>query len=162
MSQVKPPARRKAEGSRRRTHGYRGYGSGFGRGTGQYGGAVHWGAGFGGIGVPSPGGISFPAGGSFAPEILEHGPYAGIGPKGYSRPDDRIREDLCDELTRRSDIDPRRMTVSVKNGEVTLDGTVEDILARSLAEEIAARCAGVTGVRNHLRVESSRSGSRPS
>ncbi len=27
---------------RRRKHGYRGYGSGFGRGTTGYGGAVHW------------------------------------------------------------------------------------------------------------------------
>ena len=162
MSQAKPPARRKAGGSPRRTHGYRGYGSGFGRGTSQYGGAVHWGAGFGGIGVPASGGISFPAGGFFTPEISERGPYAGVGPKGYSRSDDRIREDICDELTRRSDIDPRHMTVAVKNGEVTIGGTVVDILARSLAEEIAARCAGVTGVRNLLRVESSRSGSRPS
>jgi hypothetical protein len=41
----------KANGSAtRRRHGYRGYGSGVSRGTDGYGGAVHWGRGFGGVG----------------------------------------------------------------------------------------------------------------
>jgi hypothetical protein len=42
---------------RHRTYGYRGYGSGFDRGTGH----VHWGSGFGGVGPPSYGGGTLPS-----------------------------------------------------------------------------------------------------
>lgn len=132
-----------------RTHGYRGYGSGFSRG---YGGGVHWGSGFGGVGAPRYGGGTLPTAGLFTSEVWEPGPYAGLSPRGYSRSDERIREDICDELTRRADIDPSQLTVSVQDGEVTLAGTVVDIRARSLADEIASHCAGVKQVRNELRV----------
>jgi hypothetical protein len=143
-----------------RTYGYRGYGSGFGRGTGQYGGAVHWGTGFGGVGSPSYGGSTLPRAGFFTSEVWEPGRYAGLSPKGYSRSDDRIQEDICDDLTRRADIDPSQLTVSVQDGEVTLAGTVEDIHARSLADEIASRCAGVKQVHNEIRVSRPRSNGR--
>lgn len=144
-----------------RTHGYRGYGSGFGRGTGQYGGAVHWGSGFGGVGAPSYGGATLPSADLFRSEVWEPGPYSGLSPRGYVRSDERIREEICEELTRSSDIDPRRMTVAVEAGEVSLEGTVEDALSRSLVEEIAGRCAGVKRVHNRLRFERPRSNNRP-
>jgi hypothetical protein len=84
------------------------------------------------------------------------GPYAGRVPKGYARSDERIREEICDELTRRPDIDPSRLTVSVTNGEVTLEGAVNDLESRRLADEIATRCAGVRQVHNVLWVERGR------
>ena len=132
---------------RRRRHGYRGYGSGFDKG---FGGTVRWGRGFSGIGSPGESGaMTLPHAGMF--ETL--GPYAGRAPMGYARSDERIREDICDELTRRPDIDPGRLTVSVANGEVTLEGAVEDLESRRLADEIATRCIGVRQVHNALRVE---------
>jgi hypothetical protein len=134
--------------TRRRRHGYRGYGSGFDRG---FGGAVHWGRGFSGIGSPGQSGaITLPQAGMFEGA---GGPYAGLAPKGYARSDERIREDICDELTRRPDIDPGRLTVTVAGGEVTLEGTVADLASRRLADDIATHCAGVRQVHNHLRVE---------
>jgi osmotically-inducible protein OsmY len=81
------------------------------------------------------------------------GPYAGRAPKGYERSDERIREDICDELTRRPDIDPGRLSVAVAGGEVTLEGAVEDLGSRRLADEIASRCIGVRQVHNKLKVE---------
>jgi hypothetical protein len=132
----------------RRRHGYRGYGSGFDRG---FGGTVHWGRGFSGIGSPgASGATTLPHTGMF--EDLS-GPYAGRAPQGYARSDDRIHEEICDELTRRPDIDPSRLTVSVTNGEVRLEGAVEDLESRRLADEIATRCIGVRQVHNVLRVE---------
>ncbi|HSP93816.1 MAG TPA: BON domain-containing protein [Thermoanaerobaculia bacterium] len=80
-----------------------------------------------------------------------------MAPKGYSRSDDRIREDICDELTRRPDIDPARLTVAVKDGEVTLQGTVRDLDTRRIVDEIASRSAGVKQVHNELRVARLRS-----
>jgi BON domain-containing protein len=133
----------------RRRHGYRGYGSGFDRG---FGGSVHWGRGFSGIGSPGESGaMTLPRSGMFE-DIA--GPYAGRAPIGYERSDERIREEICEELTRRPDIDPSRLTVSVADGEVRLEGAVEDLESRRLADEIATRCTGVRQVHNVLRVES--------
>lgn len=147
----RPPPRRR---NHHRRHGYRGYGSGFDRGTGNYGGAVHWGRGFGGVGAPQPpGGTTLPEAGLFTAEVWERGPYRGLAPRGYSRSDERIREDICDELTRRPDIDPGRLTVTVAGAEVTLEGAVEDLASRRLADDIATHCAGVRQVHNHLRIE---------
>lgn len=137
-------------GGKTRRHGYRGYGSGFDRG---FGGTVHWGRGFSGVGAPGESGpMTLPHAEMFEPP---GGPYAGRAPKGYARSDDRIREDICDELTLRPDIDPGRLTVKVSDGEVTLEGAVEDLESRRLADEIATRCIGVRQVHNVLKVEPS-------
>lgn len=137
-----------------RTYGYRGYGSGFGHGTDSYGGAIHWGRGFGGVGVAGGyAGNLLPRAGFFNAEAWETGPYVGFGPHGYSRSDDRIREEICDELTRRRDIDPRGVVVAVRNGEVTLDGTVENLAMRRLIDDVASNCTGVAQVHDRLRVE---------
>jgi osmotically-inducible protein OsmY len=80
------------------------------------------------------------------------GRYVGRGPKSYKRSDDRIREDINEELTRHPDIDAFEIEVRVENGEVTLTGTVEDRHAKRLAEDLAERSWGVTDVHNQLRV----------
>lgn len=152
-----PPKRR----NHHRRHGYRGYGSGFDRGTGNYGGAVHWGRGFGGVGATQGyAGTTLPEAGLFTAEVWERGPYRGLAPKGYSRSDERIREDICDELTRRSDIDPSRLTVRVENGDVTIEGTVRDLETRRLVDEVASRSVGIKQVHNELRVEGAGNGSQ--
>jgi osmotically-inducible protein OsmY len=79
--------------------------------------------------------------------------HAGRGPRGYHRSDDRIREDVNEELTRHPEIDASEIEVRVEHGEVTLTGTVEDRHAKRLAEDIAERCSGVEDVRNELRVD---------
>jgi len=133
-----------------RRHGYRGYASGFDKG---FGGGVHWGRGFSGIGSPGEStGMTLPHAGMFEDS---GGPYAGRAPKGYERSDERIREDICDELTLRPDIDPGRLTVTVSDSEVMLEGAAEDVESRRLADEIASRCIGVRQVHNRLRVEPS-------
>jgi len=141
MVQKKNSGGRGPASHRRRIHGYRGYGSGFARGTDQYGGSVHWGSGFAGVGTMQP-----------APELIHHG-FSGLSPRGYVRPDERIREEICDELTRRADIDPRRIDVRVVDGEVMLEGEVEDAATKSAVEDIAARCGGVTAVVNRLYLD---------
>jgi hypothetical protein len=54
------------------------------------------------------------------------GPHAGRGPNGYTRSDDRIREDICDRLTQHGMIDASQIDVVVSNGQVTLRGRVPD------------------------------------
>lgn len=76
------------------------------------------------------------------------------GPKGYTRSDDRIREDLSDRLMQHDHIDPSDLEVQVRNGEVTLSGTVCCRAEKYHAEELAESIAGVKDVNNQLRVKS--------
>jgi len=87
------------------------------------------------------------------------GGFAGRGPKGYQRSDERIREDISDQLMANDWLDASDIEVTVKNGDVTLTGTVDNRTAKRLAEDIAEHAAGVQDVMNQIRVQSSRSSS---
>lgn len=82
------------------------------------------------------------------------GPHRGRGPKGYRRSDERIHEDVCERLTEDRFIDASNVEVLVKDGEVTLSGTVASRGLKYRAEDLAALASGVTHVQNNLRVES--------
>jgi len=86
--------------------------------------------------------------------------YAGRGPRGYRRSDERIREDVCEALTRHPEIDASDVDVSVQEGEVTLSGAIDHRQAKRLAEDVAEQCSGVRDVHNHLRVGGARDAGR--
>ncbi len=81
------------------------------------------------------------------------GRFAGRGPRGYHRSDDRIREEVCEILTRHGDIDAGDVEVQVKNGEVTLTGNVDDRYQKRLAEDVVEQVSGVHDVHNQIRVQ---------
>jgi osmotically-inducible protein OsmY len=83
----------------------------------------------------------------------QQGRFSGRGPKGYQRSDERIREDVCDRLMSDGEIDASNLTVQVKSGEVTLEGSVDSKEAKRCAEDIAEDVSGVREVQNRLRVE---------
>jgi len=78
--------------------------------------------------------------------------FRGHGPKGYHRSDDRIREDVNDYLTDHPHLDASEIEVKVKDGEVTLSGTVNDRADKRIAEAITESVSGVKNVDNNLRV----------
>ena len=80
------------------------------------------------------------------------GPYAGRGPKGYKRSDDRILEDVCERLTSHPSIDATDIEVQVSGGDVTLGGRVESRAVKHLTEAMVETVSGVKEVHNHLRV----------
>jgi hypothetical protein len=80
------------------------------------------------------------------------GPFAGRGPKGWRRPDDRIHDDVCEALTRNPYVDASEIEISVKNGEVTLSGTVDDRDQKRVAALIADFTPGVRDVHNRPRL----------
>jgi BON domain-containing protein len=86
------------------------------------------------------------------------GPHYGRGPRNYQRSDDRIREDVCERLSQHSYLDPSDVEIRVQNGEVTLQGHVEDRWAKRTVEEIAEGVSGVKEVHNHLRITQSPGG----
>jgi len=80
------------------------------------------------------------------------GGFAGPGPKGYSRTDDRIREDVCERLSQDDEVDASEIEVKVSAGEVTLEGSVNTRSMKHQAEDIAESVSGVRDVSNNLKV----------
>ena len=79
--------------------------------------------------------------------------YRGRGPVGYTRTDDRIREDACERLTDEWGVDASKVEVTVSNAEITLDGTVPSRRQKRRAEDLVDSLSGVRHVQNNLRVD---------
>lgn len=86
--------------------------------------------------------------------------HRGKGPAGYTRSDERIREDVNDALTDDWRVDASNIQVSVSSGEVTLDGTVPSRDHKRRAEDVVEDLSGVKHVQNNLRVQETSSWNR--
>jgi hypothetical protein len=84
--------------------------------------------------------------------ISRRGSFAGRGPKGWRRSDERIQEEVNEALARDPDLDASTIEVRVKNAEVTLTGVVEDRDDKRLAEDIAEEVFGIEDIHNELKV----------
>jgi hypothetical protein len=82
--------------------------------------------------------------------------YRGKGPAGYQRTDERLRELICEALTDDDRVDATNIEVTVKNGEVTLSGTVEERQMKRSAEDCVEAIYGVRDIQNLIRVFSTR------
>lgn len=83
------------------------------------------------------------------------GPHYGKGPKGYRRSDERIREEVSEALSAHGDIDASEIEIEVKDGLITLTGTVESRQMKRLVEDTVESVSGVQDVKNELRLMSS-------
>jgi hypothetical protein len=72
--------------------------------------------------------------------------------RAYRRTDERIRDDVCERLAHSNAVDPTNITVEVRDGIVTLEGSVPLRPMRYALEDITARCLGVVDVDNRVRV----------
>ncbi len=80
------------------------------------------------------------------------GPYTGVGPKNYQRSDEIIEDELCEIFWYNGQIDSSAIGIDVKNGEVTLTGTVDRRREKRLAGDIAESIPGVKHVNNEIHV----------
>ena len=80
------------------------------------------------------------------------GIFHGRGPKNWMRSDTRIHDDVCELLARHEGVDASNVDVVVKDGEVTLTGTVADRFTKRLAEQTLDDVLGVKDVHNRLTV----------
>ena len=78
--------------------------------------------------------------------------HRGRGPRDYRRSDERIREDVNDRLTDHAYLDASDITVSVKDGDVTLGGMVTERRSKRIAEDVAESVSGVKNGQNNIRV----------
>jgi osmotically-inducible protein OsmY len=83
----------------------------------------------------------------------QSGQHRGKGPKGYTRSDERIKEDINDRLSDDVFIDASEIEVAVNQGDVTLTGTVNDRDEKRRAEDIAEQVLGVKNVENRIRLQ---------
>jgi osmotically-inducible protein OsmY len=90
-------------------------------------------------------------------EMDERSSYRGRGPRGYTRSDDRIKEDINDELTESWNLDASDIEVEVNDGNVVLTGTVDSRYGKRLAEDLAEDVSGVKNVENRIRVNTGQS-----
>lgn len=81
--------------------------------------------------------------------------FRGRGPRGYSRSDERIREEIAEALTWNEEIDASGIVLTVAQSDVTLAGTVPNRHMKRLAGRTAEAAVGVREVHNSLRVEES-------
>ncbi|HQG31290.1 MAG TPA: BON domain-containing protein [Deltaproteobacteria bacterium] len=66
--------------------------------------------------------------------------------------DDEIRKDIEETLARNAFVDASGIRIEVKDGVVTLSGTVEDDRSRRIAERIARYTDGVRSVNDQLAI----------
>ncbi len=85
------------------------------------------------------------------------GPHSGKGPKGYTRTDEKLKDDINERLYHDSHIDASDIEVTVLNGEATLTGTVENKMIKRRIEDVIESVPGITDVENRLKVRSSTS-----
>ena len=84
---------------------------------------------------------------------IPRGRFTGLGPKGWQRSDERILEDVNEELSRHGEIDASDIVVRVEKCNVTLEGEVETREQKRLAEDLIENCPGVKNVDNNLHVK---------
>lgn len=80
----------------------------------------------------------------------DEGPFRGLGPKGWVRSDQAIRDELCESLARESWLDASDIEVEVRDGEITLLGRVPNREQKRIADHIAHSIPGVRDVHNRL------------
>jgi hypothetical protein len=85
----------------------------------------------------------------------ERGMHYGKGPKGYRRSDDRIKEDVNEQLKQDDTIDASDIVVQVREGIVTLTGEVDSRVRSAPPKSAWSGSSGVEDVTNQLRVRSS-------
>lgn len=80
------------------------------------------------------------------------------GPRGYQRSDDRIRDQICERLSYARGVDVSDVSVDVKEGVVSLTGSVRERGQKYYIEDLADGTYGVKEVNNDIRVRREGSG----
>jgi osmotically-inducible protein OsmY len=91
--------------------------------------------------------------GSLEPERRTERRRYPVGPKGYQRSDERLREDISERLMQAREIDSSDVTVAVSGAKLVLEGTVPERWMKHAIEDLADICPGLQDIENHIRVK---------
>jgi hypothetical protein len=97
------------------------------------------------------------AGRSADPGQSCYGGFSGEGgarrqPKGYVRSDASLRDGVCERLAQLPHVDVSEVSVDVRDGKVTLSGTVPRRDMKHAIEDCVDSVLGVRDIENHIRV----------
>jgi len=70
-----------------------------------------------------------------------------------TRNDVKIKKDVAVQLSRDNQVDSGTVNVEVKDGEVTLSGTLPSLSVSMAAVEMTEKVAGVRSVKNKFKVK---------
>ena len=84
---------------------------------------------------------------------LVPGPYSGLGPKGYNDAGDPTGQEVASRLTQHGQVDASNIEITIDNGEVLLEGTVDSEETKRLAQEALESIVSVGSVQNLLQVQ---------
>ena len=88
----------------------------------------------------------------------DHRTYAGAeshygqGPKGYRRPDESIKEEICELLFWDPEVDATDIEVKVEKSNVFLNGSVDSRHAKRMSEALVENVSGVHDIFNNLKI----------
>jgi osmotically-inducible protein OsmY len=83
---------------------------------------------------------------------MQAGFHRGKGPRSYKRSDVKILDDVHDILMEDPYVDASDIEIDVKEGEVTLTGSVDDRNTKRRVEDLVESISGVKHLENRLRV----------
>ena len=86
------------------------------------------------------------------PAMRGAGPHRGKGPKNFTRSDERVKEHVNELLMEHDEIDATHVQVDVKNGEVSVTGTVEDRQQRRAIEDLIEGMPGIQNVHIAIKI----------
>lgn len=78
--------------------------------------------------------------------------FYGKGPKGWKRSDDRIKDEVCEALNDSYHVDASEIEVSVKDGHVSLSGSIDSRETKREVERLVDGVRGVEDIQNNLKL----------
>ncbi|MFU8814678.1 MAG: BON domain-containing protein [Pseudomonadales bacterium] len=81
------------------------------------------------------------------------GKYRGVGPKGYKRSPEQLKERIAERLAEHDQINASEIEIEIDDDEVTLTGRVPSRRQKRLAEDCAESLLGIRDVHNRLTVD---------
>lgn len=90
---------------------------------------------------------------AIAPEFAQAPALAGVPPAQRKAADRKLKRRVSTALARTKNLNATRILVRVRDGGVTLAGSVTDTTQVNLAAAVARRVDGVTSVSNQLRID---------
>jgi hypothetical protein len=85
-------------------------------------------------------------------ELALRGGHRGKLPMNFAHSDERLREKICEMLADHDLIDPSNVDVKVKDGDVTITGSIEDRHQRRLIDDMVTNVPGVQDVHMSLKI----------
>jgi osmotically-inducible protein OsmY len=79
--------------------------------------------------------------------------FSGIGPKGYKRKDESVKDEASELLCWSPEVDASEIELNVQNGVISLSGFVDSRHAKRLAEDLLEKIIGVKDIDNRLIIK---------